>query len=68
MSYQHAIRIAGLRAPDRPLDAVLDLIRLWRERARTRRRLRELEDHLLADIGVARSEAVTEAAKPFWQE
>ena len=33
---------------------------------RQRRRLAELPDHQLADIGITREEARTEAARPFW--
>jgi len=29
--------------------------------------LARLDPHLLRDIGLARDEAATEAAKPFWQ-
>lgn len=42
----------------------------WIERRRQRRRLRELadlNDYLLRDIGVSRSEALRESAKPFWR-
>jgi hypothetical protein len=38
----------------------------WAERGRQRRRLGELEDGLLQDIGISRSEADTEARKSFW--
>ena len=35
---------------------------------RTRRQqLLELDDHLLADIGVSREQALREAGKRFWQ-
>ncbi len=40
---------------------------LWRGRARQRRRLLELDDRLLRDIGVTRSDALREADKPFWE-
>ncbi len=40
---------------------------LWRDRARQRRRLLELDDRLLSDIGVTRSDALREADKPFWE-
>lgn len=34
--------------------------------ARSRRTLRRLDDHLLRDIGLTRSEAEAEAARPVW--
>ncbi len=34
--------------------------------ARSRRALAELDDHMLADIGVTREAAGREAARPFW--
>ena len=39
---------------------------LWLSTARERRTLAELPDHLLADIGITRAEAETEARRPFW--
>jgi uncharacterized protein YjiS (DUF1127 family) len=46
---------------------VLSLVRLWRERARTRRQLCQLDEYELHDIGLTRSAAQWEAAKPFWR-
>lgn len=34
--------------------------------ARQRRRLAALDDHLLADIGVSRPQALAEATRPAW--
>lgn len=45
----------------------LSTLRTWRRRARTRSQLLTLNDHLLADIGVSRSDLAREAIKPFWQ-
>ena len=39
----------------------------WRERAEQRRRLMQLPDDRLRDIGVSRLEVVREAQKPFWR-
>jgi uncharacterized protein YjiS (DUF1127 family) len=47
-----------------------DIVRLAAEcyrRAQSRRQLRELDDRLLADIGLSREAAREEARKPFWQ-
>ena len=40
---------------------------LWRERARQRRHLSELNDRLLRDIGLTRDQVRAEYRKPFWQ-
>lgn len=40
---------------------------VWLERARQRRQLRELSDHMLRDIGVTRADAWAESEKPFWR-
>jgi uncharacterized protein YjiS (DUF1127 family) len=71
------------RAPTRPpwrggtnirhntaLQQLIGLLRRWRERFRTRRqlaRLCDLDDHMLQDIGLTRSELRCEAKKPFWR-
>ena len=39
----------------------------WRRRHRQRLDLAELDDWLLADIGVTPHEATHESAKPFWR-
>ena len=39
----------------------------WLERARQRRQLRELGDHMLKDIGLSRADVEAEASKPFWR-
>ena len=39
----------------------------WMARSRQRRQLRELDDRLLNDIGVAKAAALNEASKPFWR-
>jgi len=39
----------------------------WHRRHRQRLDLAELDDHLLADIGVTPQEARHESAKPFWR-
>jgi uncharacterized protein YjiS (DUF1127 family) len=40
---------------------------VWLERSRQRRRLGEMDDRMLRDIGVSRSAAFTEMQKWFWQ-
>ena len=43
------------------------IIRAWRQRARSRQQVRELNDHLLKDIGLSRDAACYETGKPFWR-
>jgi uncharacterized protein YjiS (DUF1127 family) len=53
------LRIRLVRAVER--------VQLWQERAHERHALASLDDHILKDIGVTRSEVNAEAAKPFWK-
>ncbi len=39
----------------------------WRHHWRSRRDLLALDDHLLKDIGLTRSQVDAEAHKPFWR-
>jgi len=49
------------------VSTILCGLRVWRERAVTRRYLRSLDDHRLKDIGWTRFDAMVEASKPFWR-
>lgn len=40
----------------------------WDTRRKTRRALKQLEPHMLRDIGLDRLSAQAEASKPFWQD
>ena len=42
------------------------LLETWYQRARQRRQLAQLSDCQLSDIGIDRTDALAEAAKPFW--
>lgn len=48
--------------------AVVDMLLLWRERARQRSKLARLDDRMLRDIGVTRADAARELGKPFWRD
>ncbi len=45
-----------------------DRIQLWLDRDRQRHALRELNDHMLQDIGISRCDVYRESAKRFWHE
>ncbi len=47
--------------------AAFDRFQTWRDRARSRRMLRGLDDHMLRDIGINRSVAEHEGSTPFWR-
>jgi uncharacterized protein YjiS (DUF1127 family) len=49
------------------LREVADLLLVWQERARQRRHLRALNDHMLRDIGLSRADVMAESSKPFWR-
>jgi uncharacterized protein YjiS (DUF1127 family) len=50
---------AAVRLFDRLLD--------WQDRARQRRHLSCLDDHLLSDVGLGRGDIESEVRKPFWR-
>ena len=47
--------------------ALLQLATAWFARLRDRRQLAELDDRMLRDLGLTRSDIRHEADKPFWQ-
>jgi uncharacterized protein YjiS (DUF1127 family) len=53
-------------APLGPIGRSIATIRRWRRRVRSRQQLRELNDHILKDIGLSRDAVAYEVAKPFW--
>ncbi|KAA3651336.1 MAG: DUF1127 domain-containing protein [Proteobacteria bacterium] len=46
--------------------AMRTTLSVWRKRSASRRELRELDDHVLRDVGISRSQADFEGNKPFW--
>ena len=48
------------------LTGLLPVVGRWHARARERRALAQLDDRMLRDIGISRTEAERECAKPFW--
>jgi uncharacterized protein YjiS (DUF1127 family) len=64
--------LAGQRIGHRPAGRALsteiaELVLAWFERARQRRQLGRLSDHMLQDIGVSRADVESEVSKRFWQ-
>jgi uncharacterized protein YjiS (DUF1127 family) len=57
---RHALSGAGNR--------LLATFREWRRRVRDRRELGELDERMLQDIGLTRSDAEFLMNKPFWRE
>jgi uncharacterized protein YjiS (DUF1127 family) len=43
------------------------ILLLWQRRANERHALAQLDDRLLRDLGLSRSEAARESRKPFWR-
>ncbi len=62
------IRITVVAAPRRPFGfgALLDRSRAVADRACQRRRLAEMSDHQLRDIGISRAEAQAASAASWW--
>ena len=42
-------------------------IAIWLDRRQGRQDLSDLDDRLLADVGISRADALCEARKPFWR-
>ncbi len=52
----------------RALHGLTLVVLAWEERRQTRRSLRDLDDHMLRDIGIPRDLALREGEKPFWRD
>ena len=48
-------------------DNLVSQVVRWRERARSRHLLRQLDDRMLRDVGLSLSDVDREGAKHFWQ-
>jgi uncharacterized protein YjiS (DUF1127 family) len=48
--------------------SMVTLVRLWRERSRSRRSLAAMNGRELQDIGACRADITGEIGKPFWRE
>lgn len=57
----------SLPSPVQVLIYLSDLLSTWEGRARERRSLAEMSNHMLKDLGISRTDARREAEKPFWR-
>ena len=64
MGFKRQRRHAGWSGGPRRL---LEVLLVWQDRASQRRALQQLDDRLLADLGLGRGDVSREADKPFWQ-
>lgn len=73
---ERVVRGSGGRVPARGdaassagalMRSLYDTLRGWQRRYEGRRRLAELDDRLLRDVGLTRAQVIAEAAKPFWR-
>lgn len=60
--------VGAATAVTRPVWMLAEAVMAWHERWKQRQALLALDDHLLKDIGVSRSQAEDEGGKPFWRE
>ena len=60
---------AGLERmrPNNIFGKVVETVLAWRARARERAELAALDDRMLKDIGLTRSDVYREHHKPFWR-
>ena len=58
ISYSRSVSVAG---------SILGTLNTWYDRVQERRRLNELEPHMLKDIGLQSWQIREIAAKPFWR-
>lgn len=66
-NYRFETRFLSVRSTIQLRTKVVDQIAQWRERARSRYLLQQLDDRMLRDIGLSRSDVERECAKRFWQ-
>lgn len=50
----------------RGVSGAASVVLRWQELARDRRRLQEMDERMLKDIGISRADALHEASRPFW--
>ncbi len=45
----------------------IEILLMWQRRANERQALVHLDDRILRDLGLSRSEIIRESRKPFWR-
>ena len=58
---------SGLPSPLQALVSLYDHAVLWNSRWQERQHLRELDEHILKDIGLTPDDVRQEVRKPFWR-
>ena len=53
--------------PAAAMQRLFSICELWLGRREQRLALSELDDHLLADLGIKRADAARECRQPFWR-
>ena len=66
-SVASAIRIDVRRGRPGGLAFFVETVLAWQDRIRQRRQLAGMDERLLSDIGVTRSDVAAETEKPFWR-
>jgi len=66
-SFRHHVPVRAVTGLGGLVARAVGFFLLWQERARGRRELQQLNDHMLKDIGLNRIDALREAEKPFWK-
>jgi uncharacterized protein YjiS (DUF1127 family) len=66
-SRSYFVRPTRTKADGGLVTRLFDQLFTWLDRARQRRHLGALDDRLLRDIGLSRSDVEHEVSRPFWQ-
>jgi uncharacterized protein YjiS (DUF1127 family) len=62
------VAVVAARQLWRGVVAATETLRLWQDRAQSRKSLSGLDERMLRDIGVSSTQLWHEASKPFWRD